>query len=111
MTTAKKTLAAGILNITAYDTDNVAGFGRVVGYGAIYFYIQDFIAHEDYRGFGLGTEMLQVLITQIQAIAASGAAIGLMSAINKEEFYHKFGFKSRPSNEYGAGMTLLTTDI
>lgn len=108
--TAKKTLAAGIANVTAYEHDKVVGFGRAVGDGAIYFYIQDLIVSDHYQGQNLGSHMLIRLISQIKNIADPGASIGLMSANNKEPFYEKAGFTRRPNQTFGAGMTLLLDD-
>lgn len=105
--TAKKTLVAGITNTTVYDGNNVCGFGRVIGDGANYFYIQDLIVGENYRGGGLGAEVMNHLIKQVRVIASPGASIGLMSVPEKENFYEQFGFTARPNSKYGAGMTLL----
>ena len=104
---AQRTLAAGIANTTVYNQGNVVGFGRIIGDGAIYFYIQDLIVGEPYRKTGTGSDIMIHLIAQIREIALPGASIGLMSAVTKENFYKKFGFISRPSHNYGAGMTLL----
>ena len=105
--TAQKTLDAGISNTTVYDGDKVVGFGRVIGDGAIYFYVQDLIVSDNYRGHGLGVQIMIRLIEQVRKIALPGASIGLMSALDKEEFYKQFGFACRPNSKYGAGMTLL----
>lgn len=104
---AKKTLEGGLVNITAFDQNNVAGFGRIIGDGAIYFYVQDLIVGDPYRGKGLGADIMNQLIDQVRRIASPGASLGLMSVLDKEEFYKQFGFAARPSSNYGAGMTLL----
>lgn len=105
--TAQKTLDAGIANTTVYDGDKVVGFGRIIGDGAIYFYVQDLIVSSHYRGGGIGVVIMKHLVEQVRKIALPGASIGLMSALDKEEFYKQFGFASRPNTKYGAGMTLL----
>ena len=105
--TAKRTLEAGIANTTAFNQNKVVGFGRIVGDGAIYFYVQDLIVSENFRGSGLGGDIMVHLINQVQEIALPGASIGLMSVVNKEGFYEKFGFTLRPNQNYGSGMTLL----
>jgi len=102
----KNSLEAGLVNICAYDEDGLIGFGRVIGDGAIYFYIQDLIVKEQYQGQGIGREILKQLILETRKISSSGAVIGLMSARGKEAFYQKEGFILRPNNQYGAGMIL-----
>lgn len=108
--TATRTLAASLANITVFETERVVGFGRVVGDGAIYFYVQDLIVAADYRGQGIGSDILKALIGQTRDIASPGASIGLMSAKGKEPFYEGFGFAARPNCVFGAGMTLLLDD-
>ena len=103
---AKNSLGAGLINICAYDEDGLIGFGRVIGDGAIYFYIQDLIVKEQYQGQGIGREILKYLIQETKKIASSGAIIGLMSAHGKESFYQNEGLILRPNNQYGAGMIL-----
>jgi len=105
--TARKTINAGIANVTAYDDNKLVGFGRTVGDGAIYFYIQDLIVIEEYRGQNIGTSIVESVIEQISEIASPGASIGLMSAMGKEMFYERLGFSRRPNHNFGAGMTLV----
>jgi len=57
--TARKTINAGVANVTAYDDNKLVGFGRAVGDGAIYFYIQDLIVIEEYRGRNIGTSIVE----------------------------------------------------
>lgn len=104
---ADKALRAGIANMTVFKAETVVGFGRVIGDGAIYFYVQDLIIDHRYRGAGLGAVVMKHLIEQVRKVALPGATIGLMSALDKEDFYKRFGFVSRPNSKYGAGMTLL----
>jgi len=105
--TARASLAASLINICAFDSETLAGFGRVVGDGHLYFYIQDLIVAAAYRGQGHGRALLQRLLTEIESIAVPGAMIGLMAAHGKENFYKDFGFIARPNETYGAGMIKL----
>lgn len=104
--TAKATLAAGLVNVCAYDDGQLIGFGRVIGDGAIYFNVQDLIVSEAYRGRGIGREVLTLLLDEIRKIAAPGAIVGLMSTVGSEPFYARHGFIARPNNSFGAGMLL-----
>jgi len=102
--TALAALVSGLINICAYDDKTLVGFGRVVGDGALYFYIQDVIVVPPYRGKGYGQMIMGRLLTEIKKQAATGATIGLMAAQGKEAFYESFGFISGPNRVYGAGM-------
>lgn len=104
-TIAERALAAGMVNAVARDGDRLAGFGRVVGDGVLYFYLQDVIVHPDYRGQGVGRLIVETLLADVLRRAPVGATIGLMAAAGKEGFYEKFGFIRRPTDRLGAGMT------
>ncbi len=102
---AKRALAAGLMGVVARDGGRLAGFGRVVGDGVLYFYMQDIIVHPDFRGRGVGRLIVEALLAEVLKQAPVGATIGLMAAEGKEGFYEKFGFTRRPTNGLGAGMT------
>ena len=105
--TAEASLSASLVNVCAFEGERLAGFGRVVGDGHLYFYIQDLIVAPTYRGRGVGKQIMERLIEEIKNRATSGAMIGLMSAHGKEAFYKKFGFIVRPNDVFGAGMIRL----
>ena len=105
--TARASLAASLINVCAFDGETLTGFGRVVGDGHLYFYIQDLIVAPNFRGKGYGRQIMQALLEKIEKIAAPGASIGLMAAHRKEAFYESFGFVARPNDVYGAGMIKL----
>lgn len=105
MAVAERALAAGLINVVARNGDRLAGFGRVVGDGVLYFHVQDVIVHPDFRGQGIGRLIVGALLAEILKQAPIGATIGLMAAAGKEGFYEKFGFARRPTDRLGAGMT------
>lgn len=45
-----------------YVDGKLAGMGRVVGDGFIYFYIQDMIVKPEYQGLGVGRAILEALL-------------------------------------------------
>lgn len=102
---ATRALAASVLDVSVRRAGELLGFGRVVGDGALYFYIQDVIVAPEARGRGIGRTIMARLMERIREIAPVGATVGLMSAAGKEGFYERFGFVARPATSYGAGMT------
>jgi ribosomal protein S18 acetylase RimI-like enzyme len=85
------------------------GNGRVVGDGALTFYIQDLIVHPDYQRTGYGTRLMDALMEYIHANAQHKAFIGLFSATSIEHWYARYGFIKRPTEQLGAGMMLFIT--
>jgi len=102
---AERALAAGLLGVVARDGIRLAGFGRIVGDGVLYFYLQDVIVRPEFRGQGVGRLIVEALLDEVLRQAPVGATIGLMAAEGKEGFYEKFGFTRRPTDRLGAGMT------
>jgi GNAT superfamily N-acetyltransferase len=102
---AARALAASVIDVSARRSGGLLGFGRVVGDGVLYFYVQDVIVAPHTRGEGVGRLVMERLMIWVRAIAPAGATIGLMSAVGKEGFYECFGFTPRPAASYGAGMT------
>ena len=82
--------------------------GRLVGDGAMIWYIQDVIVVPEYRHSGVGTAIVQKLMEYARrdAMPGTSVAVGLMSARGKEPFYEKFGFYARPTEHEGAGMMI-----
>lgn len=105
--TAALALATSIIVVTAYDNGKLIATGRVVGDGALYFYLQDIIVARSYRGKGYGRAIVNRLLADIAPLAKSGATIGLMSAKGVEPLYLAAGFTARPTERYGAGMTMV----
>ncbi|WP_238903196.1 GNAT family N-acetyltransferase [Clostridium sp. YIM B02506] len=83
---------------------DVVGTARVVGDNSTCFYIQDVIIHPDHQRKGIGASIMEKIMNYIYENACNEAVVGLMSVKGKEEFYKKFGFWTRPTGNYGAGM-------
>jgi len=97
-------LEHSLFHVTVRDGDELIGMGRVIGDGAITFYIQDVVVHEDYRGQGIGKAIMDRIMTYIARTATEYAVVGLFSAKGKEAFYERFDFIPRPNEEFGKGM-------
>jgi GNAT superfamily N-acetyltransferase len=88
--TVANSLSSSIFNVCAVHADEVIGFGRVVGDGYIYFYLQDIIVHPDWQGQGIGKAIIQHLYDKVLAVAVPGAFFGLMAANGASPLYEKF---------------------
>ena len=89
------------------------GMGRIIGDGARNFYIQDVNVHPDYQGQGIGKTIVKNLLLHINEytdnldLKGCRLQIGLMAAKGKESFYEPIGYKKRPNDSQGNGMTLI----
>jgi GNAT superfamily N-acetyltransferase len=105
---AQKALQNTCFSIAALDGGKTVGMGRLIGDGAMIWYIQDVIVAPEYRHSGVGTAIVQKLLEYVrrEAMPGTNVAVGLMSAKGKEPFYERFGFYVRPNDREGAGMMI-----
>ena len=82
-----------------YDSEILIGFGRVIADGVHHALIVDLIIHPNYQGKGLGSILLERLVTKCKEHKIRD--IQLFSAKDKFAFYEKFGFEMRPINAPG----------
>ena len=71
------------------------GMGRIVGDGAMYYYIQDIAVHPEHQGQGLGTKILNALFHYLQEQALPKSFIGLFSVPEAVGFYSRFTLQQR----------------
>jgi len=79
--------------VAAYDGTGLVGFGRIVTDGVLHAMIYDMIVHPDYRGLGIGTRILQMLVQWCRRSHIRD--IQLFCASGKRPFYEKAGFAAR----------------
>jgi GNAT superfamily N-acetyltransferase len=103
---ATAALGNSLFVVCAMADYKTIGFGRIIGDGALNFYIQDVIVEKDWRKIGIGAKILELLLSKLKQSNPATYTVGLMSAEGKEPFYEKFGFQRRPSRSFGAGMTM-----
>ena len=89
--------------LSAYDKNNLVGFGRIISDGVLYALICDMIVKPSYQGQGIGSHLLEKLIEKCQREKIR--VIWLFSARGKSALYEKFGFLERPVD--APGMQLL----
>lgn len=92
---AKKALDGGLINVSAKYGDRLIGMGRMVGDGAMYWYLQEIIVLPEYQKQGVGTKIVNHLVDYAVSHSTTGkfTTIGGVSAKGKEEFYRKLGFE------------------
>ena len=90
-------LKNGLFNVSAICDGKVVGMGRLVGDGAMYWYLQEIVVLPEYQGKGIGKSIVNRLIEYIKSTAIPGTIIdvGLTAVKGKEPFYEKFGFSIR----------------
>ena len=91
--------------VCAFVDEALVGMARVIGDAGLVYYIQDVIVLPEYQYQGIGTQLMDAVMAYIRAHAHHNTIIGLMAAVGRETFYENYGFKVRPDETHGAGMT------
>lgn len=92
---ARKALQNGLMNVSAIYHGELVGMGRLVGDGAMYWYLQEIIILPRFQRKGIGTMIVNHLVDYAKANSDTGkfTTIGGVSAKGKELFYEKMGFE------------------
>ena len=85
--------------VTAVDDDLLIGSGRVLSDGVLYALVLDVIVDPDYRGRGIGREIMTRLLAEIREACIRDVL--LFSTAGTSGFYRKFGFELRSGDEPG----------
>lgn len=92
-----------VFAVSLYENNRILGMGRVVGDGS-YFTIYDIVVDKEFQCLGFGTIILNEIIDWYKSIEDDDTFLYLNASKGRESFYEKFGFKSRPNDDVGAGM-------
>lgn len=90
----ERALQNDLYHVAAVSDGKVIGMGRLVGDGAMYWYLQEIIVLPKYQGQGIGKRIVNKLLEHVRntAIPGTGVEVGLTAVKGKEPFYEKFGF-------------------
>lgn len=79
------------------DAGSVVGMARAVGDGMQYAYVQDVIVHPGHEGAGIGTRLVERLLTLLRPHPGTELFVGLFASPDAEGVYESLGFTSSGS--------------
>jgi ribosomal protein S18 acetylase RimI-like enzyme len=94
---ASAALAQSVTAVVARTEQQTIGMGRIVGDGAIYFYIQDVAVLPAHQHRGVGQRIMDHLLAYLATAAPAQAFIGVFAAQGTESFYQRYGFQTYPA--------------
>lgn len=105
----KKALEKTLFSISIYESKEVIGYGRIIGDETIFLYIQDVMVKPKYQGQQIGKQIMERLLKKVSEYQQVNPNIRtyLGADLNKENFYRRFGFKTRKEENLGPGMILM----
>ncbi|WDE14401.1 GNAT family N-acetyltransferase [Thalassomonas haliotis] len=101
---AEASLGNSLFHVVIRQQEKLIAMGRVIGDGAMFFYIQDVIVDPGYQKQGLGDIVMKHIENYLLTAAGTGATIGLLAARGKEGFYRRYGYQDRCGAVLGPGM-------
>lgn len=104
---ARVALDNSLFTLVAMKDHTPIGMARVIGDGGYVYFICDVIVRPAYQSQGLGRQIIEQVLDWLEHQVDEGETImvNLMSAMNKEPFYEKLGFRKRPFDNHGSGMS------
>ena len=93
LSAAEAALGHGLHAVVVERGGRAIGMGRVVGDGAIYFYVQDVAVEPTHQGRGVGERIVASLVDWVRARAPDRAFLGVFAAAGTEGFYGRHGFE------------------
>ncbi|GLX65796.1 GNAT family N-acetyltransferase [Paenibacillus glycanilyticus] len=99
---SEQSLAGSLYGVVIEHAGEVVGMGRIVGDGAMYFYLQDVAVLTEHQKHGLGKLIVERLLDYIKKRRHENglAFVGLFASHGNDTFYEQFGFK-----DHSPGMT------
>ncbi len=108
--TARTALENTLFAVVAEQDGSPVGMGRIVGDGALFFYVQDVLVEPARQGLGLGDLIMKRLMAWLDRSAPDRAFVGLFSARDKGPFYERFGFVAAGPDRPGMYQYLRLPD-
>lgn len=104
----KRAMENTYYSVSIYDDKKIIGYGRLIGDGICFMYIQDVMVIPEYQSRKIGTLIMEKLITKVKEIKECNPDMRtyLGASKGKEKFYEKFGFITRIDAGLGPGMIL-----
>lgn len=90
---ARDALPNSLYGVVVECAGEAIGMGRVVGDGAIFYYLQDVAVMPEHQGKGVGRRIVSQMVEHIKRVAPEKAFIGVFAAAGREAFYERYGFK------------------
>lgn len=110
---ARKALKNSFYKRIAWRDGEPVGMARIVSDGGYTYFITDVIVKPELQGEHIGSILIHDLLDYIKRDVMDGETVmvSLMAAYERESFYERFGFHTRPFGNHGPGMSMWVSRI
>jgi GNAT superfamily N-acetyltransferase len=97
------------LTVSIRDGGKLIAMGRIIGDGAVSYFVKDVAVRPEYQRKGAGKLVMDTMIAYIKQTVPAGfhVCLELISSEGRESFYEAFGFGKKPGHGMGHGMMAL----
>jgi len=106
---ARQSLPQSRFCVVAERDGQFAGMARICGDGAQFFYIMDVAVMPEFQHAGIGTGLMNEIVTFLRQAAPEKALVCLFTGENRAGFYQRFGFEGPETWLYGMCARQLRT--
>ncbi len=89
----ERSLMNSVYGVVAVCDGVTVGMGRIVGDGAMYYYIQDVAVLPNYRQMGIGKRIMENLLQYIRHRAMGSPFVGLFAPRARKHFMNSLALK------------------
>lgn len=99
-------LPASLFAVCVRGHGKLAGMGRIIGDGGCNFEIVDIAVHPEFQRQGIGSRIMQALMTYLHENAPKSAYVCLIADHGAPALYSKFGFELTAPESVGMAIRL-----
>ena len=100
-------LANSVFGVCVETEGRIVGIGRINGDGGLFFEVVDVAVLPEHQKKGLGTMLMDALVSWLRKNSPSGAYVQLVAEENTTGFYEKYSFRVRTPESSGMSFTTL----
>jgi GNAT superfamily N-acetyltransferase len=90
-----------LYGVVAVEGDRAVGMARLVGDGAMAYYVQDVAVLPDRQRRGIGTALLEAVMSYFRRATPGHSSLGLFTGRGLAGFYERHGFEGPDTSLYG----------
>lgn len=103
---ARRGLPGSLFAVSVRSGARLVGMARVVGDGGCNYEVVDVAVHPDHQRRGLGSSLMEAVMTWLRATAPPSAYVSLIADHGAPALYRKFGFEFTAPDSVGMAIRL-----